>query len=273
MTAAEPDVLVVGAGFARLCMTTKLKDAGQHNFVVLDDAVVYEFDESTDRWLVRTAAGAEFHARVVVVVDGSGLGACVIGRSGLTMDDARRGGMEPYLGVAIAGLPNFFLIGIAADAHAHYVVECLRMMQAQGATRIEVRAGTQREFNRRIHQGKFRRKMRGPHPSSFELSNITERESDAEYSGRAVLSAGARTAPVQVHLNGHFEPLDGNYHWYGRVVGDVRDFKKPNGSPLFLTIDGGPETPTALAEEDPWGNFRITGIGAPPYATVRESYP
>ena len=261
MTAAERDVLVVGAGFARLSMATKLKDAGQHNFAVLEDAVAFEFDESKDRWLVRTAEGDAFSARVVVV--GSELSERVVGRSG----------MEPYLGVAVAGFPNLFVLGNPIEVKAHYIVECLRMMHAQGATRIEVRAGTQREFDRLIRQGKYRRKTRGPHPSSFELSNIAEREPDAEYSGRAVLSAGTQIAPVQVHLNGHFEPLDGNYHWYGRVVGDVRDFKKPNGSPLFLSIDGGPQTPTSIAEEDPWGNFRITGIGAPPYATAREFGP
>ena len=274
-----PHVLIVGTGFAGRWIATKLKEAGRHDFVVLEiarrvdsEVVSYDFDEETDRWRVQTRTGDMYFPRIVVAAIGSlhKSSVHIVGRRGLTIQDAWRDDMEPYLGVMVAGFPNFFLM---VDPQARYIMACLAMMEAQDATRIDVRGGAQREFNRRIHRNRYgmvwtgsrRRSLRRPDSNAFELSNLDEREQDTEFSGSAVLSAGGRTESVQVHLNGHFEPLDGRYHWYGRVVGDVVGFKKPNGSPLVLTIGDGPETPAALAEEDPWGNYRITGVGTPPF--------
>lgn len=266
---SSPDVLIVGNGIAPLHMASALKNAGRCD----SEVVAYDFDEETDRWQLETRSGDIHSPRVVVTATESVLqpSAHVVGRRGLTIHDACRDGMEPYLGVMIAGFPNLFLL--EDPKSVGYIAACLAMMQAQDATRIELRGGTEREFNRRIHRkrnglawpGSRLRALRRPDSNAFELSNLDEREHDTEFSGSAVLSAGDRSECVQVHLNGHFEPLDGVYHWYGRVVGDVVGFKKPNGSPLVLTIGDGPETPAALAEEDPWGNYRITGVGAPPF--------
>ncbi len=110
------------------------------------------------------------------------------------------------------------------------------------------------------------RRMRTPDDRHFELSSFAEREDDTEYSGPGVLTSGDLTVPVEVFLNGHIEPLDGLYHWYGRVVGDGVDAaKQRNRTPLFLTIGDGPEVPAALAERDPWGHYRIAGVGTPPF--------
>ncbi|WP_181762831.1 DUF4873 domain-containing protein [Rhodococcus spelaei] len=93
-----------------------------------------------------------------------------------------------------------------------------------------------------------------------------ELEPDTLYSGAATLSRGEVALAVTVHLNGHFEPLDGKYHWHGRIVGDgVETLKLPDRHPLLLTLVGGPATPATLAEQDPWGNYRIAGTGTPPY--------
>lgn len=265
----RPYVMIVGTGVAALRMAITLKDAARPD----SEVVAYDFDEETDRWRLETRSGVMHFPRVVVAAIGSVYqpSVHVVGRRGLTIQDACRDGMEPYLGVMVAGFPNLFLL--EDPTSVGYIAACLAMMQAQDATRIELRGGTQREFNRRIHRkrsgvtwpGSRRRALRHPDSNAFELSNLDEREHDTEFSGSAVLSAGGRTESVQVHLNGHFEPLDGVYHWYGRVVGDVVGFKKPNGSPLVLRIGDGPESPAALAEEDPWGNYRITGVGAPPF--------
>jgi hypothetical protein len=44
------------------------------------------------------------------------------------------------------------------EAQLHYIVECLRLMKARQATRLEVRADVQREFNRWLH-GKLARSV------------------------------------------------------------------------------------------------------------------
>ncbi len=37
------------------------------------------------------------------------------------------------------------------------------------------------------------------------------------YEGTAVLEVGGARFDVQVRLRGHFQPIDGRYHWYGRI--------------------------------------------------------
>ncbi|KAA0024123.1 DUF4873 domain-containing protein [Antrihabitans cavernicola] len=248
----EPGVLIVGAGAAGRQLARALTDHGRRDVVVVDegDIVSCVFDDRIDRWEVRIEGGEVQLPRVVV--------------AGSTVHDIRFEGMQSYQCVAVAGFPNCFLLESNSLDRVGYIAECLALMDRVEATRMEVRAGSQREFDR-VHRGR-RVAPRRVKALDYNLSNVEEREPDTEYSGNAELSLGARRETVQVALSGHFEPLDGMYHWYGRVGGAVAPFKKPNGSPLFLTIEAGPETPAALAEQDPWGNYRITGVGTPPWA-------
>ena len=62
-----------------------------------------------------------------------------------------------------------------------------------------------------------------------------------DYRGPATLVADDREIPVEVVLRGHFQPIDGRFHWYGR-----------------------------LSASDPWGRYRITGTGKPPFAVPQE---
>ncbi|MFE3292167.1 DUF4873 domain-containing protein [Rhodococcus sp. NPDC059234] len=89
---------------------------------------------------------------------------------------------------------------------------------------------------------------------------------DTLYAGPAVLAEGDDAVDVVVHLNGHFEPLDGHFHWYGRVEGPSLDAVTASSrSRLTLAVDDGPPRPATLGEQDPWGHFRISGVGAPPF--------
>lgn len=85
-----------------------------------------------------------------------------------------------------------------------------------------------------------------------------------EYQGPAVIGGSGDDITVTVTLSGHHDPIDGRYHWYGRVVGDDR-LPEPGRIPVTLTLPGGAPTSGRLEERDPWGNLRIVGIGAPPY--------
>jgi hypothetical protein len=273
----ETGILVVGAGPAGPGIARALEDSGRHGRLVLDlsgrpEPVSCDFDEATDRWRVRTESGVIHRPRILVA--GPGTTTSIAGRGGASLGDALRGEQAAYLGIAHTGFPNLFLVtgGHAADESRH-IRTCLTMMTAEAATRIEVRAGAQREFNRIVHRTPARplwrpgtRAVRGPQRSAFELTNVDEREDDDAYAGSAALTADEVTLPVQVHLSGHFEPLDGNYHWYGRIAGEgLTELKQRGRSAMHLTVPGGPETPATLAEQDPWGNYRITGVGAPPF--------
>ena len=38
------------------------------------------------------------------------------------------------------------------------------------------------------------------------------------YTGPATLVVGGAEFAVEVDLRGHFQPIDGYYHWYGRIA-------------------------------------------------------
>jgi len=88
----------------------------------------------------------------------------VAGRDGLRLQDAWRDGVEAYLGTAVAGFPNLFLIlgpntGLGhnsmvfmIEAQTRYVLRCLRLLPAGETASLEVRPAAQSAFNRRLQE-------------------------------------------------------------------------------------------------------------------------
>ena len=86
------------------------------------------------------------------------------------------------------------------------------------------------------------------------------------YTGPATLVLDGVELTVTVTLRGNFEPVDGRYHWYGRI--------QPHES---LTAAAAGRKPTAslrtpfgsaeglLSDPDTWGRYRITGTSRPPF--------
>lgn len=70
---------------------------------------------------------------------------------------------------------------------------------------------------------------------------------------------------VQVDLRGHFEPLDGKFHWYGRIAASeqLSAEVQPGATVVLATPHGRAEG--RLSDLDPWGRFRISGTGRPPF--------
>ena len=66
-----------------------------------------------------------------------------------------------------------------------------------------------------------------------------------EYVGPALVSTGSTTAAtgeiaVDVHLRGHFEPLDGRFHWYGRIAASAELTERVrSGATVTLTTSEG----------------------------------
>ncbi len=70
---------------------------------------------------------------------------------------------------------------------------------------------------------------------------------------------------VEVRLRGHFEPIDGLFHWWGRVASNPElDDRHASGAHVTLVTPHG-EAAGRLSDVDPWGRFRITGTGRPPF--------
>jgi hypothetical protein len=87
------------------------------------------------------------------------------------------------------------------------------------------------------------------------------------FSGPATLVAGDEVMEVTVHLDGHLEPLDGRFHWYGRIersaaLAAVKDAGATSG---VLSIGDAAPAELRLAEYDPWGHVQVNGTGTPPY--------
>ena len=94
-------------------------------------------------------------------------------------------------------------------------------------------------------------------------------DEDDGYRGPGTLEVDGTEYAVHVTLVGHFEPLDGRYHWYGRVA--VNDA-------LHAALDGRKRparvtTPVGaadgeLSDVDPWGRYRLAGTSTPPFAVA-----
>jgi len=94
----------------------------------------------------------------------------------------------------------------------------------------------------------------------------TDAAADGGYSGSGRLTIGDAQFQVRVELRGHFEPIDGRYHWYGRVASyqpldDLLGGVKAVG--VLETPEGA--SPCVVAEPDLWRRYRLTGYSTPPF--------
>ena len=69
---------------------------------------------------------------------------------------------------------------------------------------------------------------------------------------------------VDVVLRGHFEPIDGKFHWWGRIAPDPQLTERASGSTVEIATPHGSAV-GRLSDVDPWGRFRIAGTGSPPF--------
>ena len=210
---------------------------------------------------VRTADGVHHDADAIVYGTGFAVRAAlpsraVVGARAITLQQAWVEGAEPYLGVAMHGFPNYFIVGGPDLAHAvNYVVECLQLRGTN--TRIEVRRSAQGVFNERVHVHRPPWKV---DTSAFDVSSAD----DDVYHGPATLSVAEHSESVQVQLAGHVDPVDGQYHWQGTVFGVIPDALKKTRS---LTVTIGQRSASArITEQTPQGGHSIAGAGEPPFA-------
>ena len=120
------------------------------NAIVTADGTVHEVDT--------IILGTGFYVSDLPFADG------VHGRGGRTMAEVFDGSPQAYLGTAIAGFPNLFLLtgpntGLGHNSIVYmlesqftYVMDALRTMRRRGAGIIEVRPEAQRRFNEKLQE-------------------------------------------------------------------------------------------------------------------------
>ena len=89
---------------------------------------------------------------------------------------------------------------------------------------------------------------------------------DEGYTGQAELLFDDRSVPVEVELRGFFQPIDGRYHWYGRVAANdqVSTLVEAGARTALLRTPTG-EAQGTLTDPDPWSRYRVSGTSTPPF--------
>ncbi|HWO58698.1 MAG TPA: DUF4873 domain-containing protein [Umezawaea sp.] len=89
---------------------------------------------------------------------------------------------------------------------------------------------------------------------------------DEGYAGQAELLFDDRSVPVEVELRGFFQPIDGRYHWYGRVAANdqVSTLVEAGARTALLRTPTG-EAQGTLTDPDPWSRYRVSGTSTPPF--------
>ncbi|MBB3041085.1 DUF4873 domain-containing protein [Nocardioides sp. LMS-CY] len=85
-----------------------------------------------------------------------------------------------------------------------------------------------------------------------------------QYAGPATLIAGEVRLEVEADLRGRFEPIDGRFHWYGRLAAATGLDRIGSGATVTLATEHG-SADGRLSDIDPWGRPRVSGLGRPPF--------
>lgn len=219
---------------------------------------------------IRTSDGVEHPVDAIIYGTGFAIADQVgdqtlVGAGGVTIRQAWDDGMEPYLGVAVHGFPNYFFItGPDTAAQARCVVECMKLMERTASRRIEVRRSNQQVFNERAQLKPAQPHRQTGGLEAFDLSSAAT-EDDQTYDGAATLTLAGARFRVRVRLTGHLDPINGNYHWQGTVFDSLPETSLTHARAATLTI-GGRSAPARITEQTPWGTHSVAGVGPPPYA-------
>ena len=104
---------------------------------------------------------------------------------------------------------------------------------------------------------------------------------DDSYCGPATLSlpaaapsASTHELAVQVDLRGYFQPIDGRYHWHGRIAAheELTAAVASGRAAGTITTPHGSAS-CEIAEPDPWNRYRVTGTSTPPFPTAFSTPP
>jgi hypothetical protein len=91
-------------------------------------------------------------------------------------------------------------------------------------------------------------------------------DSEEGYTGSVTLVVNDQEIAGEAELRGHFEPIDGRYHWYGRLAPNPAVDALLNGPvSVELRTPEGSAPASKVGDADPWGRLRISGVGRPPF--------
>lgn len=92
------------------------------------------------------------------------------------------------------------------------------------------------------------------------------------YLGPATLVIDDAEFEIEVDLRGVFQPIDGHYHWYGRIAAHEALERALGGrkhAGELRTPEGSARGD--ICDPDTWGRYRILGTSTPPFALATGS--
>ena len=198
--------------------------------------VTTRFDSRTDTWTVTTQTGEVLTVRALIDTAESS-------------DDV----------VATHGVPNRFRIpGPHTRRQARYVAGLVDALRRSGASRVESRSPRIRVRQLLPTRGVSRFYLTGS-------PGVDEETYEETYDGPATLTHNGEDYATRVRLTGHFDPIDGQYHWQGMFFTDLPG-AGVTGSKVSIRI-GEHTADGRVAERTPWGTLTVVGAaGYPPYS-------
>lgn len=98
---------------------------------------------------------------------------------------------------------------------------------------------------------------------------MTDFDDEDGYQGDAILEAGQLRRQVRVRLRGYFQPIDGRYHWYGRIEADAQLAEALRGARVVGTLTTPQGSASAeIGDPDLWGRYRVEGTSTPPFRSL-----
>ncbi|NHN54506.1 DUF4873 domain-containing protein [Calidifontibacter sp. DB0510] len=95
------------------------------------------------------------------------------------------------------------------------------------------------------------------------MNDAPEQLTDEGYDGPVTLTVEGREVTADASLRGAFMPIDGRFHWYGRLD-SVASQSLSSGATVTITTPRG-SAEGRLSDTDMWDRLRITGFGRPPF--------
>ena len=133
--------------------------------------VVEWYGPTRPTWVLPDATKDGVERPIDVLIYGTGfrateplIGCRVVGRSGVEIHDAWGKRMTAYLGVTVAGFPNFFIllgpntglghnsVVLMIEAQVRYTMKCLKLMKRKKQRVLEVRPEIQQAFVEEIYR-------------------------------------------------------------------------------------------------------------------------
>jgi cyclohexanone monooxygenase len=171
-TVADPAVaeLLCPVGYPiaakRLCVENGYYEAFNRDNVTLVDVSSAPIEEVTEAGIRQAGVEREFDVIVFAIgfdaVTGALAGIDIRGRDGVALGDAWSAGPRTYLGIAVHGFPNLFIVTgpgspsilaivpIAGEQHVDWAADCIEALRGAGKVEIEPTDEAQREWTAHV---------------------------------------------------------------------------------------------------------------------------